>query len=104
MGEFRALNAWSGQGAEFYYWRTSHGTEVDLIWQRGRRAVGIEIKASETWKESFNKGLRTLLQADDIDRAFGVYNGERELRFDRIPVLPYRAALEMAWRGEFSEA
>ncbi|MCY4343912.1 MAG: DUF4143 domain-containing protein [Gammaproteobacteria bacterium] len=102
LNEFRALNAWSAQGAEFFYWRTEAGTEVDLIWKRGGRAVGIQIKASRNWKEPFNKGLRTLLQAGGIDQAFGVYTGERELKFDEIRVLPYQSALEKAWAGEFS--
>lgn len=104
LNEFRALNAWGSQGAEFFYWRTESGNEVDLIWKRGHRATGIEIKASTTWKEPFNKGLRTLLQAGDIAQAFGVYCGERELEFDGIRVLPYRTALAKAWAGAFSDA
>ena len=103
LNELRALNAWSGQGAEFFYWRTEHGTEVDLIWKRGRRAVGIEIKASPTWKAQFNKGLRTLLEAGGIEQAFGIYTGERELRFGDIRVLPYEKALQFAWAGGLSE-
>ena len=103
LNEFRALNAWSAQGAEFFYWRTASGNEVDLIWKRGTRATGIEIKASPSWKEPFNKGLRTLLAAGAIQRAFGVYEGERELRFGEIRVLPYPLALRMAWEGAFSE-
>ncbi len=99
LNELRALNSWGSHGARFHYWRTESGTEVDLIWQRGARAVGIEIKASAEWKESFNRGLRTLLETGDIERAFGVYGGERELRFGEIRVLPYRTALELAWAG-----
>lgn len=76
---------------------------MDLIWQRGARAVGIEIKASTEWKESFNRGLRTLLEAGDIERAFGVYGGERHLRFGEIRVLPYRTAFELAWAGQLLE-
>ena len=90
-------------GAEFC-WRTESGNEVDLIWRRGAQATGIEIKASTAWKGPFNKGLRTPLQAGDINRAFGVYCGERELAFDGIRVLPYPTALEMAWAGEFSQS
>ena len=103
LNELRALNSWGAQGARFHYWRTEAGTEVDLIWQRGKRAVGIEIRASAEWKESFNRGLRTLLEAGDIERAFGIYGGERELRFGQIRVLPYRTALELAWAGQLLE-
>ena len=103
LNELRALNSWESHGGRFFYWRTEAGTEVNLVWQRGTRAVGIEIKASTLWKESFNSGLRTLLEAGDIERAFGIYGGERELRFGEIRVLPYRAAFEAAWAGGFVE-
>lgn len=99
LNEFRALNAYGSHGAEMFYWRTESGNEVDLIWKRGAHATGIEIKSSTTWKDDFNKGLRTLLGTGDIDRAFGVYTGDRELRFGNIRVLPYQAALQAAWRG-----
>ncbi len=101
LNEFRALNAYASQGAEMFYWRTESGNEVDLIYQRGTRATGVEIKSSTTWKEDFNRGLRTLLDAGDIDRAFGVYTGEREMRFGNIRVLPYQTALRTAWQGGF---
>lgn len=101
LNELRALNSWGSQGTRFFYWRTEAGTEVDLIWQRGARAAGIEIKASTTWKESWNRGLRTLLGAGDIEAAFGIYGGARELRFGEIRVLPDRAALKLAWAEGF---
>lgn len=100
QNEFRALNAYGSHGAEMFYWRTESGNEVDLILKRGPRAAGIEIKSTATWKDAFNKGLRTLLDAGDIDQAFGVYTGNRELRFGKIRVLPYHKALQTAWQGD----
>lgn len=101
LNEFRALNAYGSHGAEMFYWRTESGNEVDLIFKRGAWATGIEIKSTATWNDRFNKGLRTLLDAGDIDHAFGVYTGERELRFGDIRVLPYQKALQAAWQGDF---
>ena len=46
LNEFRALNSWRSHGAQFFYWRTESGNEVDLIWKRGRQAAGFEIKSS----------------------------------------------------------
>ena len=77
---------------------------MNLIWRQGRRAVGIEIMASADWRETFNRGLWTLLEAGDIEQGFGVYGGEPELRFGEIRVLPYRMALERAWSEGFPEA
>ena len=99
LNELRALNAWRSHGAQFYFWRTPSGTEVDLIWRRGKQAAGIEIKSSSTWREQYNKGLNTLLDAGEIQRAFGIYTGERAQRFGRVRVLPYKEALRLAWDG-----
>ena len=77
---------------------------MDLIWKRGRQAVGFEIKSSGTWKERFNRGLNVLLQSGDIRQAFGVYRGERVLKVGAVTVLPYEKAIEMASKGSFLPA
>lgn len=101
VNEFRALNAWQGHGAQFFYWRTPSGNEVDLILKQGKRAVGFEIKSGTRWKAEFNKGLTVLLEAGDIGRAYGVYCGERRLKVGDVTVLPYREAIRMAADGAF---
>ena len=101
LNEFRALNAWRAHGGQFYYWRTESGAEVDLVWKRGNKAVGFEIKSSPVWQEKFNRGLNTLLQAGDIQQAFGIYQGERTQKAGGVTVLPYQTALRMAAEGEF---
>ena len=104
LNEFRALNSWRSHGAQFFYWRTESGNEVDLIWKRGRQAAGFEIKSSTRWRENFNKGLNVLLQSGDIQRAFGVYRGTRLLKVGEVTVLPYKTAVEMAAEGSFLAA
>ena len=104
LNEFRALNSWRSHGAQFFYWRTESGNEVDLIWKRGRQAVGFEIKSSGIWKERFNRGLNVLLRSGDIRQAFGVYRGERVLKVGEVIVLPYEKAIEMASKGSFIPA
>ncbi len=101
LNELRALNAWRSHGAQLYFWRTPSGTEVDLIWQRGHKAAGIEIKSSGVWREQYNKGLNTLLDAGEIQQAFGIYTGERAQRFGRVRVLPYKKAVRMALEDGF---
>ena len=100
LNELRAINAYTCHGAEMFYWRTESGNEVDLICKRGTRVTGIEIKSSTTWKDEFNKGLRTLLGTGDIGHAYGIYAGDRELRFGNIRVLPYQTTLRTACQGE----
>jgi uncharacterized protein len=101
LNEFRALNSWQSHGAQFYYWRTPSGTEVDLIWKRGKRAVGFEIKSTSRWRSEFNKGLLVLMESGEIEQAFGVYRGDRRLKVGNVTVLPYKQALQMAHVGEF---
>lgn len=104
LNEFMALNSWRSHGAQFFYWRTESGNEVDLIWKRGRQAVGFEIKCSTIWRENFNKGLNVLLQSGNIQRAFGIYRGKRLLKVGEVTVLPYKMAVEMAAEGSFIAA
>ncbi len=101
LNEFRALNAWQGHGARFFYWRTPSGNEVDLIWQRGKQATGFEIKSSVRWKPEFNKGLQVLMESGDISSAFGIYRGDRRMKTGEVTVLPYKEAIQMAYKGEF---
>jgi len=96
LNEFRALNFWRSLGAQLHFWRTPSGNEVDLIWQRGSRAAGIEIKSASAWKSANNKGLNALLQAGEIERAFGVYRGQRTQQHGEVTVLPWKTALQMA--------
>lgn len=101
LNELRALNSWRSLGGQFYFWRTPSGNEVDLIWRRGNRAAGFEIKSSREWKSSYNKGLTALLQAGEIERAFGIYRGERIQKHGEVTVLPWPTAIQMAADGEF---
>lgn len=103
LNEFRALNAWRSHGGQFFYWRTESGNEVDLVWKRGKQAVGFEIKSSVAWKAGFHKGLNALMQSGDIQHAYGVYRGSRILKAGDVTVLPYAKAVEMVWEGSFGQ-
>ena len=39
-----------------YFYRDSHGNEVDLVYQHESKLWPIEIKSSQTWHASFIKG------------------------------------------------
>jgi predicted AAA+ superfamily ATPase len=47
LRELRAAMAFHNTGGQLHYWRTPGGSEVDFIWTRGARTVGIEVKASD---------------------------------------------------------
>ena len=97
------LRAWidrSGTGGELGYWRTAHGTEVDFVWTRGARSVGIEVKAATKWRREDGAALVELVETKRIQRAFGVYRGEQALKIGKLLVLPVEEFLRRLVAGE----
>jgi predicted AAA+ superfamily ATPase len=100
VGEVRAHISYSGVRGELGYWATHGGNEVDLIWQKGKKSIGIEIKSSSTWKRGFSDGLKTLSEAKKIQKGYGVYLGKDALMDEEIPVLPLMEFLRKLHAGE----
>jgi len=46
-----------GKDPRLFFYRDSHGNEVDLVIQQGNNLLPIEIKSSQTWHSSFLKGI-----------------------------------------------
>jgi predicted AAA+ superfamily ATPase len=86
--------SWSEEPVGFFHFRDRDGVEVDIVLERGARAVGgIEVKASSTVTEADFRGLRKLQQASGKRFARGVvlYDGEAVLPFgDRLDAVPIR--------------
>ncbi|HET8775499.1 MAG TPA: DUF4143 domain-containing protein [Thermoanaerobaculia bacterium] len=82
----------------FFHFRDKDGGEVDVVIERGARAVaGIEVKASATVTASDFRGLRKLQDASGKRFAAGVvlYDGEASASFgDRMFAVPIRALWE----------
>jgi predicted AAA+ superfamily ATPase len=103
--ELRAHIAYSACGGELSYYRTASGSEVDFVWTRGRRAIGIEVKASERWRPEYGRPLSDLHRAGITTGCYGVYLGDRPLQDGPIRVLPLYAFLrELAAGGVFRAA
>jgi predicted AAA+ superfamily ATPase len=99
LHELRAAIAIDNLGGELAYWRTPTGTEVDFVWSRGERAVGIEVKASRTWRREFGSSLKTLHWDGVLGNGYGVYLGADELRDGPIRVLPLATFLRELTSG-----
>lgn len=93
LSELRAHSSIANIGGEISYWRTPSGSEVDFVWSRGRRAVGIEVKASTRWRAEDGDSLAALLAERAVQHAFGVYLGDRPLVDRATRVLPVAAFL-----------
>jgi predicted AAA+ superfamily ATPase len=97
------LRAWMNQasaGGELAYWRTPSGTEVDFVWTRAGRSVGIEVKSTPRWKTEYSRPLGDLLGEGSISKAFGVYLGQHELKDRGVHVLPLAAFLAALAGGQ----
>jgi hypothetical protein len=70
------------------------------VWARGDRAIGIEVKASPTWKPEHATMLKTLLAGRHLTKAHGVYTGGAELKDGPVRVWPINQFLMQLAAGE----
>jgi len=88
LHELRAWMNRSGCGGQLAYWRMPSGSEVDFIWSRAGKVVGIEVKAASRWRRGDGAALKHLREDKHVRQAFGVYLGRDALRDGPIDVLP----------------
>lgn len=91
LHELRAAIAYQNLGGTLSYWRTPSGAEVDFVWERGDKRIGIEVKASKRWRTEYGSALAELKQEGRITAAFGVYAGSERQRERGLTVLPFAA-------------
>lgn len=87
----RALRA---EPDELYFWRTEHGAELDLLFVRGQRRIGFEVKRSSapTMTPSMHRALEDL----KLDRLFVVYPGAQRFPLgDRTEAVPWTELLDI---------
>ncbi|PKQ29627.1 MAG: hypothetical protein CVT60_04445 [Actinobacteria bacterium HGW-Actinobacteria-10] len=91
IAELLGIDALSGAGSSAHFWRTSAGSEVDLVLQRGTSVIGFEMKAGATVRWTDTRGLAGLRDTLGTRFRLGViaYLGDevRELD-DRICAVP----------------
>jgi len=100
LHELRAAMSVHNAGGDLSYWRTPAGVEVDFIWRRGRRAVGVEVKASARWRREDAAVLRQLLDEKVLTAGYLVYGGSEVLRDRGVDILPLEAFARRAARGD----
>jgi predicted AAA+ superfamily ATPase len=104
LHELRAAISYLNCGGEIYHWRTSGGSEIDFIWQRGTKTIGLEIKTSTVWRSDFGKSLRPLLKEGKLSRGIVIYRGKAPTREDGVEGYPLEMFLRLLWSGEFFES
>lgn len=99
LHELRAWMNVSACGGQLSYWRTPSGSEVDFIWTRAARSVGIEVKASKRWRHGDGAALKQMVTEGVVRHGLGIYLGEVPLKDGPIEVLPLRSFLQRLYAG-----
>ncbi len=74
--------------AELFYYRTSHGLEIDLIIDRKQTREFIEIKASETFKPKMTAILETFMTEND--QGYLLYRGKKMPYLKNVHIINYK--------------
>ncbi len=90
-----ALKSKLNQGKDpgLFFYRDSHGNEVDLVVQNGNQFTPIEIKSSQTWHSSFLKGIKYFkrLLCDRVEKGVVVYGGNANRTTDDYRLRSYQS-------------
>lgn len=81
--------------ARLYFYRSSSGTEIDLIIDRRTSKDMIEIKASETFRPQMTKAIEDLITEND--RGYLVYQGKKYPYLKNVDVINYQSFLESTY-------
>ena len=92
ISEFMKQNTFLSKKADMYFWRTSNGAEVDLIIERGRVLIPVEIKSAMKISPVSIRGLLDFMKLNTNRQIpFGVvlYRGEKVFRLsESIVAIP----------------
>jgi hypothetical protein len=81
--------------ADLYFWHTHAGAELDLFWQAGERAWGVEFKYEDAPR--LTRSMRTAVADLGLERLWVVYPGKAAYRLtEKVQVLPL-ADIGDAW-------
>ena len=93
--EVQRLNAYHQNDWKLSFWRTSHGAEVDLIVEQGRKILfAIECKYKSSVSRAELSGIKAFRETHPKTPCFVVAPVSHPLKIDGIQVLPPQQALK----------
>ncbi|QFY90692.1 ATP-binding protein [Magnetovirga frankeli] len=79
-----------GMAANLYFYRDSHGNEIDLLHKAGGGMIGMEIKAAATWHPDFKKMLNRFSEnTRTLQGKYIAYRGTALSFDDGIQAVPF---------------
>ncbi|MBX2967434.1 MAG: ATP-binding protein [Cyclobacteriaceae bacterium] len=80
-----------GSNTQLYYWRDNKGIEIDLLADKGKKLIPVEIKSGKTFQENFVKNINTWNQFSGQTGGIVLYDGNaNHQRSDKIKVANWR--------------
>ncbi len=97
MMELVKFRSAQGKNPELYFYRDSHGNEIDVITEVMRRVIPIEIKSSATFQKHLLKSLEFYHASIDKEckSSFLVYSGSSGSLTERIQGFHFTASSEV---------
>ena len=74
---FDSLEGLRGISEEAFFWRTSHGAELDLLTFQAEKAIGFEFKFADAPKTT--KSMHQAITDLKLDHLYVIYPGQREI-------------------------
>ncbi|MEX0968139.1 MAG: ATP-binding protein [Bacteroidia bacterium] len=89
------LNA--GEMPHLYFWRDSHGHEVDLLIDQGATITAVEIKSGKNPSLNYLKGLKYWqeLTSESAETSKVVYAGEQQMRTGHGDLVPWMKVVDL---------
>lgn len=88
-----AMKARLNQGKEpqLYFWQDSHHNEIDLLYEKQRKLVPIEIKSAMTWNKEFIKNIHKFQKATtEALPGHVIYAGDLTPKTEHYSADPFR--------------
>ncbi len=80
-----------GLNSNLYFFRDSHGSEIDMIYKSGRLLTGVEIKSASTWNKGFKKSLLSFSEnVTPLDNSYVIFSGEAMSFSDGVKAISYK--------------
>ncbi len=78
----------NGKHPELFFYRDTHGNEVDLVIKKGRKLIPVEIKSSATFTPDFLKGIERFrkVAGDRCTEGYVLYNGQKQYTLKRARI------------------
>jgi predicted AAA+ superfamily ATPase len=82
-----------GRRPELYYFRNQNGLEIDLIVNKERNLIPIEIKSSMSFDLSFSKNITLFKKlSDNIMDGYVIYGGDKRIKIKDTEFVGFREA------------